>query len=176
VSVLEVLTQIGGGVGAAGTTAAGFLLRTVLKTSSTLAEVKGIANGAKTVAETAKTAAETAQAGLDSLKRGLRMELDEFKRGIDDRIKRLARTSRSGFTDEEARTEIRSTIDELRQDLQQVSSQQDALRTDLERERDERLALAELVADNTKSEVERWMALNRTLGRWEGIMEEKKKG
>jgi len=167
--LLDLLNSVGGAVGgatgAAGTAISALVLRKTLGTS----EESG---AAKKQAESAVAKADTAQAGItkltelfDALRRGMRMELDEFKESF-------RRASSPAFPEEETRRTIeglRNEIANLRAELGDI----DVLRSELSHEREQRVALQDAISDSMKGDAEKWSRLNVALTRLETQIEER---
>lgn len=171
------LAHIGSALGPIGVTITGFLGRAVRKITTDVAEATRIATAASTLATTASTTATEAKTLAQKNADG-HPSFESFKNGVDKR-----------FAD--ASQELRALVERLVADAERRLEHQlerimrgsrpegayenDALlvelRTTLEHEQEQRIALQETLTGHMKDGVERWLRMERFIGHIETTVE-----
>lgn len=99
---------------------------------------------------------------FESLRQGLRIELTNFEKDIEERLRNYTRGSRPDqFFDERH-------IEDL---IEKLDKRVEELKADILRERGQRHALQKDIQDYNRNETESWRKLERTLGQIESMIE-----
>ena len=171
------LTHIGSALGPIGVTITGFLGRAIKQVTSDVAEAKRLATAASTLATTANTIATEAKALAQQRSDG-HPSFDAFKNAIDKRFSDASQELRALVEHVAAEAERRWERELeriLRGSRPEGGYENDALlvelRTTLEHEQEQRVALQETLTGHMKDGVERWLRMERFIGSIETTVE-----
>jgi len=186
--LLQQLTHIGSALGPVGVAISGWLGRALTRLTSAAEEAKKSADEALKAAHEAKTLAQGVAAnfseskavatGFSDLRGGLRLEMSSFKTGIEERFSQAS---------QELRALVQKLVEDLERRLERDVErivrgsrpegvyENDALlvelRSKLDHERDQRIALQEALTGHMRDGVERWLKMERFIGKIESTVE-----
>jgi hypothetical protein len=188
--LFQQLTHIGSALGPIGVALSGFLTRAVNQVTKTIEEAKKSADEAVKVANEAKMLAQSFQGAaqnspevrklsqaFDDVRSGLRMELTTFKTGMEERFSQASQELRamvqSLMNEVERRVErdVERIVRGSRPDAVESDALLVELRSTLDHERDQRIALQETLTGHMKDGVERWLKMERFIGNIESTVE-----
>jgi hypothetical protein len=186
--ILQQLTHIGSALGPVGVAISGWVGRAMARLTTAAEEGKKAADEALKVAQEAKAIAQgmatnladakAVSSGFSDLRGGLRLEMTNFKTGIEERFSQIT---------QEMRTLIQKLVEDLERrverDVERIVRgsrpegvyENDALlvelRSKLDHERDQRIALQEALTGHMRDGVERWLKMERFIGKIESTVE-----
>jgi chromosome segregation ATPase len=172
------LTHIGSALGPIGVTITGFLGRAIKQVTNDVAEAKRLATAASTLATSANTTATEAKALAQQRSDGGHPAFEAFKNAIDKRFADASQELRAlveRLIAEAERRWEREVERILRGSRPEGGYENDALlaelRTTLEHEQEQRVALQETLTGHMKDGVERWLRMERFIGSIETTVE-----
>ena len=192
--LLQQLQQVGSALGPIAAGGVGLLIRAVKSVAAGVDEAKAAAKQAAGASQEAEKASKTAVGSFEAVSRAMRMELDTFKQEVEQKIRlgidgvppvlvsALARFRRDVFDplDERLATLEQNlrNLDRMRRasrpdfgEEEETTGRFQGLSSTLVHEQEERRALQETLTEHMKDEAQRWMTLERTLGRFEALIE-----
>jgi len=186
--LLQQLTHIGSALGPVGVAISGWLGRALNRLTTAAEEAKKAADEAHRAAQEAKNLAQgvatnfaeakTIAASFQDLRGGLRLEVTNLKASIEERF---------GQVSQELRALVQKLVEDLERRLERDVErivrgsrpegvyENDALlvelRSKLDHERDQRIALQEALTGHMRDGVERWLKMERFIGKIESTIE-----
>jgi hypothetical protein len=192
------LTHIGSAFGPIGLMITGFLSRTVKTVTADIAEAKKLAGDAiKAAAEAVKVAGEAktlvqvaqshaqastegrkTSAGFEELRRGLRLEVTSIKNSLDERFAQVSHDVRALIRQlvEEAERRLDNNLERIVRGSRPEGIHENEtllveMRSTLEHEQEQRIALQETMTVYMKDGTERWLKMERFIGSIETTVE-----
>jgi hypothetical protein len=192
------LTHIGSAFGPIGLMITGFLSRTVKTVTADIAEAKKLAGDAiKAAAEAVKVAGEAktlvqvaqshaqastegrkTSAGFEELRRGLRLEVTSIKNSLDERFAQVSHEVRALIRQlvEEAERRLDNNLERIVRGSRPEGIHENEtllveMRSTLEHEQEQRIALQETMTVYMKDGTERWLKMERFIGSIETTVE-----
>jgi hypothetical protein len=178
--LLTQLSHIGSALGPIGVTVAGYLTRAVKRITTQAEDAKKVAEEAKKIAT--DTAAHFAEARnisktFEDLRTSFRTEFSQFKTGIEERVSQASQEMRAlvqKLVDEAERRNERN-VERIVRGSRPEGYENDAilveLRSKLDHERDQRISMQETLTAHMRDGVERWLKMEKFIGRIEATIE-----